>query len=245
MVGKPVNAETAEECFQHTGIKITSQGARILGAAMCTRSFAEKFDKVASWISEVKNLSVIAKTHPQAAYAAFTHGQSSKWNFLMCTIPDIGAEFQLLEDAIMHHFLLAITGRQVLSNAERELMALPVRLGGLGIPILMRSAPSQLRLSLRISDPLVSLIIEQSPHYPGHSRATQKAAKATVRIDNRDSAQEQAKALRPQLVKSHQFRMDQASKKGASSWMTALLIQEFGFCLHKQAFRDALCVRYR
>ena len=38
--------------------------------------------------------------------------------------------------------------------------------------------------------------------------------------------------------------MDQASKKGASSWLTALPIQEFGFCLHKQAFRDALCIRY-
>ena len=95
-----------------------------------------------------------------------------------------------------------------------------------------------------ISDPLVSLIIEQSPHHPEHSRATQKAAKATVRINNRASAQEQAKALRPQLPKSQQFGMDQASEKGASSWLTALPIQEFGFCLHKQAIRDALCVRY-
>ena len=38
--------------------------------------------------------------------------------------------------------------------------------------------------------------------------------------------------------------MDQVSEKGASSWLTALPIQEFGFCLYKQAFRDALCVRY-
>ena len=116
--------------------------------------------------------------------------------------------------------------------------------GGLGILIPTRNAPSQFISSLRISDLLVSLIIEQSSHYPEHSRATQKAAKATVRINNRASAQEQAKAVRAQLPKSQQFGMDQASEKGASSWLTALPIQEFEFCLHKQAFRDALCVRY-
>ena len=45
-------------------------------------------------------------------------------------MPDVEAEIQLLEDAMRHHFLPAITGRQALSDAERELMALPVRLGG-------------------------------------------------------------------------------------------------------------------
>ena len=35
-----------------------------------------------------------------------------------------------------------------------------------------------------------------------------------------------------------------ASEKGASSWLSTLPIQEHGFCLHKGAFRDALCLRY-
>ncbi len=35
-----------------------------------------------------------------------------------------------------------------------------------------------------------------------------------------------------------------ASEKGASSWLSTLPIQEHGFCLHKGAFRDALCSRY-
>ena len=39
--------------------------------------------------------------------------------------------------------------------------------------------------------------------------------------------------------------MEQASEKGASSWLMALPIQEFVFCLHKKAFRDELCIRYR
>ena len=38
--------------------------------------------------------------------------------------------------------------------------------------------------------------------------------------------------------------MGQASERGASSWLTAIPIAEYGFTLHKQAFRDALCIRY-
>ena len=35
-----------------------------------------------------------------------------------------------------------------------------------------------------------------------------------------------------------------ASEKGASSWLTALPIAQHGFALHKEAFRDAICLRY-
>ena len=38
--------------------------------------------------------------------------------------------------------------------------------------------------------------------------------------------------------------MDLASERGASNWLTSLPIQEFGFCLHKRAFADALALRY-
>ena len=38
--------------------------------------------------------------------------------------------------------------------------------------------------------------------------------------------------------------MDLAQEKGASSWLTSLLIEEFGFALHKGAFHNALALRY-
>ena len=38
--------------------------------------------------------------------------------------------------------------------------------------------------------------------------------------------------------------MDLAQEKGSSIWLTSLPIQEFGFALHKQAFQDALALRY-
>ena len=35
------------------------------------------------------------------------------------------------------------------------------------------------------------------------------------------------------------------SDKGASNWLTAVPLEHHGFVLHKGAFRDALCLRYR
>ena len=38
--------------------------------------------------------------------------------------------------------------------------------------------------------------------------------------------------------------MTLSQEKGASNWLTVLPVEEFGFALHKGAFRDALALRY-
>ena len=38
--------------------------------------------------------------------------------------------------------------------------------------------------------------------------------------------------------------VEQAKEKGASSWLSTLLLQEQGFALNKGEFRDALAIRY-
>ena len=38
--------------------------------------------------------------------------------------------------------------------------------------------------------------------------------------------------------------MEQTSERGASSWLTTIPLSEYGFTLHKLAFRDTLCLRY-
>ena len=35
-----------------------------------------------------------------------------------------------------------------------------------------------------------------------------------------------------------------AVEKGASSWLTAIPLDEYGFALHKSAFQDAIALRY-
>ena len=46
------------------------------------------------------------------------------------------------------------------------------------------------------------------------------------------------------LSPAQQLQLDLASEKGASSWLTALPLQAFGYVLNKQQFTDALALRY-
>ena len=80
LIVKEANLEEATALFQGTGVSITVDGRRHLGAAIGTRSFVENYvqRKVSGWIREVERLSSIVTTQPHAAYAAFTHGLTSK-----------------------------------------------------------------------------------------------------------------------------------------------------------------------
>ena len=114
LVVKPEHLPTAEEHFRGSGVNITIQGHRYLGAPLGSKSFVEDFirDKISCWGSEIRRLSKIAKFQPQAAYAVFTHALTSRWTFLMRTAPGIEPLLQPLEEAIRHQFLPAMTGRQ-------------------------------------------------------------------------------------------------------------------------------------
>ena len=130
LIVKEADLEEATVLFQGTGISITVEGKRHLGAAIGTHSCVENYvqRKVSGWVRKVEWLSSIATTQPHAAYAAFTHRLTSKWTYLARTIPDIEDLFQPLEDAIRQKFLLSLTGQVAFGDADRDLMALPVRL---------------------------------------------------------------------------------------------------------------------
>ena len=79
---KKEHVDTASEIFRDTAM-ISVDGERYLGGAMGTVPFIQKYvqRKVEGWVKEVLQLSKIAETQPHIAYAAFTHGLASKWNY--------------------------------------------------------------------------------------------------------------------------------------------------------------------
>ena len=91
LVVKEKSAELAKEVFQETGISVTEEGKRHLGAALGTQCFVESYvqRKVSEWVKAIERLSIIAETQPHAAYAAFTHGLVSKWTYISRTIINI------------------------------------------------------------------------------------------------------------------------------------------------------------
>ena len=58
---------------------------------MGTESFVQNFveAKVTEWSAEIEHLAEIAKSHPQEAYAALTHGLAGRWVNLALTIQGI------------------------------------------------------------------------------------------------------------------------------------------------------------
>ena len=77
LIIKGSHLSAASSVFGDTQVKITSEGRPHLGAALSTTSsFPELYVKckVERWCEELLQLCSIAHTHPQAAFAAFTHG---------------------------------------------------------------------------------------------------------------------------------------------------------------------------
>ena len=249
IVAKPEVAETAKEVFQGTGISISTEGRSYLGGAIGTASFQNQLidRKVREWAEEIRTLSEIARTEPHAAFAAFTHGLSSRWNYFL-RVMDLKTLSALelllpLENAIRSLFIPALTGHSPPGDLVRELLALPAKLGGIGLINPVEIAIDQHSTSRKISAPLVELVVVQD-HRIAECPETQRQIKAAARTEKRSKLKHAAECLQEQLPAPLQRSMELSQEKGASTWLTALPIDNHGFALHKAAFRDALSLRY-
>ena len=130
------------------------------------------------------------------------------------------------------------------TDSEREVFALPPRLGGLGLKNPITRALEEFSASVKVAGPLKSLIMEKTWEIPIETLEKQRDAKNEISRNRRRTEAEIASQLKSSLPSALQHSMTLAQEKGASSWLTALPISEFGFTLHKGAFRDALCLRY-
>ena len=129
LVVKEEHLSKPKSVFEDTNILITSQGKKYLSSAIGNRSFIESFAKrkIDDWTSELITLSGIAVSHPQAAYAAMTHGLISKWNYFSHTTPSISHLFALLEILICSKLIPALTGLDAPNDTIMSLLPLPTR----------------------------------------------------------------------------------------------------------------------
>ena len=133
----------------------------------------------------------------------------------------------------------------IITNDQlRNLLGLPARLGGIGVPNPAMMTDFEFAASLQITEPLKRLILAQEPTYTYEAMAEQMSAISEIRKKRRKNASQMAEELSQSLPPNLQRAIDLAKEKGASSWLTTLPIKEFGFCLHKGAFSDALALRY-
>ena len=114
----------------------------------------------------------------------------------------------------------------------------------LGVVVPTRTANNHFKACTEVTAPLVELICQRNPNYPEPSQIEQRKLKVAHRTRNRRATTKEAELLKPKLPRARQRAMEHASEKSASSWLTAIPMPKYGFNLHKQAFRDTLCLRF-
>ena len=102
LIAKPQHYAAASFAFETTGVQVTADGRRYLGATLGQPTFTDEYvvRKVAFWTFEIDRLASFAATQPHAAYAAFTHGLTSEWAYLQRTVTGIARHCEPLEHAI-------------------------------------------------------------------------------------------------------------------------------------------------
>jgi len=130
-----------------TKIRVTSEGRKHLGAKIGSESFKLQYlqTKVEQWSKELQNLIEIAKSDPQAAYSCFVTGFKQKLNYVMRTIPDSSNSLRKIDEIVANEFIPTINGGRLVNEVERMLLSLPVKCGGLGIPIFSEIAEAEFR----------------------------------------------------------------------------------------------------
>ena len=114
------------------------------------------------------------------------------------------------------------TGKCVFSDAERQLISLPSRLGGLGIINPCVTSTIQFDASRRVTGPLVSLILEQDSRFTIGALNEQLTLKHEIHLENHHRTEGLAASLHPLLPTKLQSAQELACLKGASSWLTVL-----------------------
>ena len=124
-----------------------------------------------------------------------------------------------------------------------ELLALPPRLGGIGLINPAIALQNELERSVQTCAPLADRIRNQESRL-GDVCQLVASNRATASVRRKQIIADAAATLRATLPAPLQRNMDIFSDKGASHWLTILPVTSHGFSLRTSAFRDALCMCY-
>ena len=188
----------------------------------------------------MKRLSALGKTQPHAAFSAYIHGEQHKFTYFLRTIEGMNELIKPLDDIIMNTFLPAIFG-ETLSHQEKGLFALPIREGGLGIEELSIKAPREYEISKKVTQPLVTAMVIQSNTLPDKEEQQSLINEAKL---EKQGLQERSKRIEDALPVATKQLVQQTKMVGASNWLNAIPLAEYGFNLSKGEFRDALALRF-
>ena len=245
LIVKPELYDSGVEIFNGSGVVVTKDGQRHLGAVLGTKEFKEEYvgEKVAEWVKEVEALTDLARTEPHAAYSAYTHGLQHRWRYVMRTIPDISPLLRPLEATIKDTFIPTLLRSPALGNDVRALLELPPRLGGMGITSPEKLAVVENTNSVNLTRSLTEKIVAQDARGEIDQSAITKEKNKIAR-ERQEHQMNSLDHLMTTLRADTVHKIHAAQETGASNWLTSLPIRAKGFSLNKQEFVDAIALRY-
>ena len=217
-----------------------------LGATIGQNEYKHHFvsNLVKDWTSQVEMLAKIASFEPQSAYAAFTNCIRHKYTFCMRTIPEISELLQPLEHAIRHRLIPALLDERVSTDDERELLALPVRLGRMGLINPAALSDQEHKNSKCATEELTRAIINQQRNLPDNLHETNRAINSNIRSNRRKLQSESLEDIRSRMSDEEKRANSIACATGSSNWLSILPLEEKGFSVTKQELWDAINIQY-
>ena len=166
-----------------------------------------------------------------------------RWCFLQRTVPNAKEYFIPVEEAIRQLLIPAIIGRKI-SDLERRMISLPVRMGGLGIQNPIDTAEIEFSNSSIVTQNLTRMIENQEEDLSNYDSVQVIADTLKLKNEKVNTQLVQLEEIKNAVDDNLKRNIELANEKGAGAWLTALPLQSMGYVLNKQEFRDAICLRY-
>ena len=123
----------------------------------------------------------------------------------------------------------------IITDQDRVLYSLPVKHGGLGIPILSKISEIHYKHSKSISATLTSVIIMQGSPIPDSKIIND--IKYSKKKENDVLLKEKILTANQKIDAETQKAINNASQPGASCSLSAIPLEQYGFSLNKAEFR--------
>ena len=202
----------------------------------------EKVDKLCEGLSKLLS---IGQDHPQELNSAYSSSFQHKWTFLQRTHEMKESMFEPLENMIKSQVIPTIF-RWLPTNGEREITALPVRKGGLGIINPVEKAAPNYQVAKKATATLVESLKGNAPWDPtSHNRCfTSAAASYKADLDKQYDAKMKEINDNPRIDPAVKRAFKRASSFPTGHFLLAKPVKRNGATLSAAEFRDGVDLRY-
>ena len=249
LVVQPSQIEAAQRILKdefHADCPKVVTDHRLLGGHLGDVAGKRRFvsEKVEKWVALIGKLADIAVDYPQAAYTAMTRSVQCEWQYVQRTVMGCGPWFEPVEQALSVRFLPALLRLERVSPEMRQLFALPVKFGGLGLPDPTRTADDAYATSCAATAHLREAIKGLLPlRLPDHQAAISRA-RAEHKAQKAKTCETELPLVLAELPDELQTAVQRAITHKTGAWLSVMPTARNGNKLCAAEWRDGIAFRY-